>query len=277
MKKILCTLLVFVLAFSIVGCGNKVDVKEGQINGKTGESTETTSEKETIVVGTSTISKDVLEVAQKVFNENSEKYKMEIKVFDDGITPNLAVDDGSIDANFYQYEDYLDTFNKDRGTDIKTTGKEIFAFQIGLYSNKIKDISEIKEGMTVALANDATNRALALGLLDQEGIIKIKDGVEAPTILDIEENKYNLEFIEMERLNLANAVDDTDMAIVMSDVMLQAGKDPASALAYAQEDGIVVAYKEEKEWLEELENALTSDEVKKYIIEETQETKTPLF
>ncbi len=219
--------------------------------------------KETIIVGTSTICKDVLEVAQKVFNENSEKYEMEIKVFDDGITPNLAVDDGSIHANFYQYEDYLDTFNKDRGTKIKTTGKEIFAFQIGLYSNKINDISEIKDGMTVALANDATNRALALGLLDQEGIIKIKDGVEAPTILDVEENKYNLEFVEMERLNLANAVEDTDMAIVMSDVMLQAGKDPTSALAYAQEDGIIVAYKEEKEWLTELEDALTSDEVKK--------------
>ncbi len=279
MRRVMSILLVVMLSFALVGCGNKteVDTEKANNENETEVSKEESGEKETLVVGTSTISKDVLEVAQKVFNEKSAKYEMEIKVFDDGITPNLAVDDGSIDANFYQYEDYLDTFNKDRGTKIKTTGKEIFAFQIGLYSNKIKDISEIEDGMTVALANDATNRALALSLLEQEGIIKIKDGVEAPTILDVVENKHNLEFVEMERLNLANAVDDTDMAIVMSDVMLQAGKDPACALAYAQEDGIVLAFKEEAEWLKEMEEALTSDEVKKYILEETQKTKVPLF
>lgn len=267
MKKVTAIILSTLLTFGLVGCG---------ANNSKATSAGKSDKKEIITIGTSVISKDVLEKAQEVFNKN-EKYEMNIKVFDDAITPNLAVDDGSVDGNFYQYKDYLDNFNKDRGTKIKSYGKEVFAFQIGLYSNKIKNTSEIKDGMKVAIANDATNRALALNLLKQEGLIKIKDGVEVPTILDVTENKHKLDFVEMERLNLANAVDDTDMAIVMADVMLQAGKDSEKALAFAQEDGIILALKEDKEWAPDLEKALCSQEVKDYILNETKGTKTPLF
>lgn len=131
--------------------------------------------------------------------------------------------------------------------------------------------------MTVAVSNDNTNRALALKLLDKEGIIKLKKGVEVPNTLDIVENKHNLKFVEMERLNLANALNDTDMAIVMADVMLKAGKDSEKALAFAQEEGIVLVLKEDKEWAKEVEEALTSNEVKTFIKEKTKGTKTPLF
>lgn len=268
MKKVTAIILSALLVVGLVGCGANTKNVSAEKSNNEG--------KEVITIGTSVISKDVLEEAQKVFNNNN-KYEMKVKVFDDAITPNLAVDDGSIDGNFYQYQDYLDNFNKDRGTKIKSYGKEVFAFQIGLYSNNIKDIKDIKEGMKVAIANDATNRALALNLLKQEGVIKIKDGVEVPTILDITENKHKLQFIEMERLNLANAIDDTDMAIVMADVMLQAGKDSEKALAFAQEEGIILAIKEDKEWAPELEKALCSEEVKDYIINKTKGTKTPLF
>jgi D-methionine transport system substrate-binding protein len=270
MKKLTASILTAVMVpLLLFGCSSSKT--------NTAESTVKSAQEEVIKVGTSTISKDVLEVAQKVFNEKSDKYEVEVVVFDDGITPNLGVDDGSIDANFYQYEDYLTNFNKDRGTKIKTNGKEVFAFQIGLYSNTVKDISEIKNGMKIAIANDAPNRALALSLLNKAGIIKLKDGVESPTILDIVENKHKLEFVEMERLNLANAVDDLDMAVVMADVMRQAGKDSENALAFEQEEGIVLAFKEEKEWVKELEEALISKEVKDYILEKTEGTKTPLF
>ena len=194
-------------------------------------------------------------------------YKLEIKMFDDAVTPNIATEDGSIQGTFHQYKSYMDNFNKDRNASLKTYGREIFAFQIGLYSNKIKDISEIKDGMTVAVANDASNRAIALNLLADQGIIKMKDGVTAPTVLDIAENPHNLKIVEMERLNLANAIDDTDMAVVMSDVMKEAGRDAGSALAYAQEEGIQLVIKEEGPWTADLEKALASDEVKTYIEE----------
>lgn len=263
-KKIVSFLVSMMLILGLVGCGQTSD-------------NEKSDGKQVITIGTSVISKDVLEEAQKVFNKENSTYQMEVKVFDDAITPNMAVDDESIDANFYQYEDYLNNFNKDRGTKLKAYGKEVFAFQIGLYSDKINKLDEIKDGMTVAIANDNSNRALALKLLNKAGVIKIKDGVEAPNVLDIVENKYNLKFVEMERLNLANALNDTDMAIVMADVMLNAGKDSENALAFDQEQGIVLVVKEEKEWAKEVEKALTSDEVRTFIKEKTKGTKTPLF
>lgn len=266
-KRIIVSFLIsMMLILGLVGCGQT-----------TSDNDEKSNAKQVITIGTSVISKDVLEEAQKVFNEKSSKYEMEVKVFDDAITPNMAVDDGSIDGNFYQYEDYLNNFNKDRGTKLKPYGKEVFAFQIGLYSDKINKLGEIKDGMTVAIANDNTNRALALKLLDKAGVIKVKSDVEVPNVLDVVENKHNLKFIEMERLNLANALNDTDMAIVMADVMLNAGRDSENALAFDQEEGIVLVVKEEKEWAKEVEEALTSDEVRMFIKEKTKGTKTPLF
>ena len=264
-KSIVSILTVLTLTLGMVGCGSKPAANKES------------KDKQVITIGTSVISKDVLEEAQKVFNKKSSKYEMKVKVFDDAITPNMAVNDGSIDGNFYQYEDYLNNFNKDRGTKLKPYGKPVFAFQIGLYSNKVKKISDIKNGMSVAVSNDNANRALALKLLDKEGVIKLKDGVKVPNVLDIAENKHNLKFVEMERLNLANALNDTDMAVVMADVMLKAGKKSENALAFAQEEGIILVTKEKKEWSKEVEESLTSNEVKTFIKEKTKGTKTPLF
>lgn len=265
-KSILSILFAMTLTLGLAGCGTSQSAK-----------TNDSKDKQVITIGTSSISKDVLEEAQKVFNQKSTKYEMNVKVFDDGITPNMAVSDGSIDGNFYQYEDYLKDFNKNKGTNLKVYGEPVFAFQIGLYSDKVNKISDIENGMTVALANDNTNRALALKLLAQEGIIELKKDTKIPNILDVVENEHNLKFIEMERLNLSNALKDTDMAIVMADVMLNSGKDSENALAFAQEQGIILALNEEKEWAKEVEDALTSNEVKTYINEKTKGTKTPLF
>ena len=265
-KRLLSILCALFCVVSFVGCG-----------AKSGEQKQTEEGKQVITIGTSVISKDVLEVAQKVFNETNEEYQMEVKLFDDAITPNMAVNDGSIDGNFYQYIDYMENFNKDRGTSLKAYGEPVFAFQIGLYSEKINDLSEIKDGMSVAIANDNTNRALALKLMKKAGLIEIKDGVEVPNVLDITGNPHNLKFVEMERLNLANALEDTDMSIAMADVIRNAGKDSENALAFDREEGIVLVIKEDAAWAEAVEKALMSEEVKTYIKEETQGTKTPLF
>lgn len=268
-SKFLFTLMTL-LVLGVVGCSNTTETTEDA-------PAESNGEKEVITIGTSTISRDVLEVGQEVFNENSEDYTLEVQVFDDAVTPNVATEDGSIDGTFHQYESYMENFNNEQNASLITYGPEVFAFQIGLFSEAINDVSEIEDGMTVALANDATNRALALELLANEGIITLDEESDVPTVLDIEENPHNLEFIEMERLNLANAVDDVDMAIVMTDVMEEAGKDPSTALAYNQEEGIQLVLKEETPWADELVEALTSDEVRTYIEEETNETKAPLF
>ena len=233
--------------------------------------------KQKVVIGTSAICKDVLEVAMDVFNKSNTEYEVEMKVFDDAVTPDIATWEGSIDGTFHQYKSYMDNFNESNNAKLITYGKEVFAFQIGLYSNKVKSVSEVTDGMTVALSNDVSNRAIALKLLAKEGLITLDESVAEPSTIDIKENPKKLKFVEMERLNLANAVDDTDMAVVMSDVMRETGRDAASAIAYAQEEGIQLVIKEEKPWAKDLEAALTSKEVKEYIETKTEKTKVPLF
>ena len=241
------------------------------------EGAKAAGEKQKVVIGTSAICKDVLEVAMDVFNKSNTEYEVEMKVFDDAVTPDIATWEGSIDGTFHQYKSYMDNFNESNNAKLITYGKEVFAFQIGLYSNKVKSVSEVTDGMTVALSNDVSNRAIALKLLAKEGLITLDESVAEPSTIDIKENPKNLKFVEMERLNLANAVDDTDMAVVMSDVMRKTGRDAASAIAYAQEEGIQLVIKEEKPWAKDLEAALTSKEVKEYIETKTEKTKVPLF
>ncbi len=291
MKKF-CLLGSLALAMLLsVGCSNAAkestaaESSVSEVAKSEGESGESASEeskaasgdKQKIVIGTSAICKDVLEVAVEVFNKSNAEYEAEIKVFDDAVTPDIATWEGSIDGTFHQYKSYMENFNKSNNAKLMTYGKEVFAFQIGLYSNKIKSISEVTDGMTVALSNDVSNRAIALKLLEKEGLITLDDSVKEPSTIDIKENPKNLKFVEMERLNLANAVDDTDMAVVMSDVMRETGRDAASAIAYAQEEGIQLVIKEEKPWAKDLEAALTSPEVKEYIETKTEKTKVPLF
>lgn len=246
-------------------------------SGAASEGAKTAGEKQKVVIGTSAICKDVLEVAMDVFNKSNTEYEVEMKVFDDAVTPDIATWEGSIDGTFHQYKSYMDNFNESNNAKLITYGKEVFAFQIGLYSNKVKSVSEVTDGMTVALSNDVSNRAIALKLLAKEGLITLDESVAEPSTIDIKENPKNLKFVEMERLNLANAVDDTDMAVVMSDVMRETGRDAASAIAYAQEEGIQLVIKEEKPWAKDLEAALTSKEVKEYIETKTEKTKVPLF
>ena len=99
-----------------------------ETNENTAEQSKDKGEKETITIGTSSISKDVLEVAQKVFNESNEDYEIEVQVFDDAVTPNIATEDGSIHGTFHQYESYMDNFNKDRNASLKVYGKRNFCF-----------------------------------------------------------------------------------------------------------------------------------------------------
>ena len=231
----------------------------------------------TITIGTTAISQDVLDKAIDVFNKSQNEYKAEKKVFDDAVGPNIGAEDGSLDATLHQHEPYLNNFNKEKNGHLKKIGPPIFAVQMGLYATDITDRKDVKDGMTVALSNDVSNGALALQLLEQEGLIKLDPSKSLPAVEDITENPHNLKFIEMERMQLANALTDADLALVMSDVMKEAGHDPAKALAYAQEPGIYLVVKEEAPWNDAFIKALTSQEVKDYINNETEQTKKALF
>lgn len=272
-KKVLSAVLVCSLSFSLMACGNK---------GNTSTSA-SSSEKKTITVGTSGIFKDMLNVAKEEYDKDG--YTLNVKVFDDLVTPNTALQEGSIDMNFYQHEPYLNQFNKSKGTNLEKFGTPVLKYYMGIYSKKIKNLNELKDGATVSIPNDASNRVRALKVLQANKLIKLKDGVVNPTKLDIVENKKNLNIVEMDVLKLVTSLTDVDCSVINSIVATQGNVDPKSALgleekAESDKYSIIIALKKgstNQKDAEKLEKALKSEKVKKYLEEKYKGAIVPLF
>lgn len=149
--------------------------------------------------------------------------KVELVEFSDYISPNMALADGSIDANAFQHRPYLDSMVKDRGFRLAVVGNT-FVYPIGAYSNKITDISELQDGARVAIPNDPSNEGRTLILLHNEGLIQLRDvnNLEA-TPADIIENPRNLRFIELDAAQLPRSLDDVDLAFINSTYAVPAG------------------------------------------------------
>jgi len=200
LKKLLIGLLSVAMCGLMIGCAmqtSKVEPKETK----------------TIKIGTTDA--DMEEMLLSVKEDYLQKgYEMEIQMFPgDYVTPNNAVAEDSLQANFYQHKPYLDEFNKNKGTNLVAIDRSIFYSNMAFYSNKIDSLDEVKDGMTMAMSSDATNRTRALKFMENQGLIKLKEGLEVYTKLDIEENKYNLEIIELDVAKLPSSLDDVDMII----------------------------------------------------------------
>ena len=213
-----------------------------------------------------------------------ENIKLEIVDFQDYVQPNTALADKELDANFFQHQPYLDNFNKERNLDLVSIGS-VHVEPLGLYSKSIKDISEINEGNTIAIPNDATNAARALLLLQSNGIIKLKEGagIEA-TEKDIAENPKNLKIQPVEAAQLPRVLEDVDAAVINTNFALPAGLNPVKdAIVIEGKDSpyanIVVVRKgdENRAELQKLMEILTSEEVKKFIEEKYSGSIVPAF
>lgn len=160
--------------------------------------------------------------------ELKEKENIELQLlnFNDYVTPNTAVDEGSADINAFQTVGYLEKFNQEKGTKLVSVGYTILQ-PLGIYSNKIKDVKELKEGDKVIIPNGSSNGGRALRLLQSAGIIKVDPtkGV-LPTIADITENKLKLNIIEVDAAQTIRSLDDVVIAIANGDVALDSGKSP---------------------------------------------------
>lgn len=191
---------------------------------------------------------DVMKVAADIAKKDH-GVDVELVEFSDYVSPNVALADGSIDANAFQHRPYLDSMIRDRGFKLAAVGNT-FVYPIGAYSKKIKDISELKDGAKVAIPNDPSNEGRTLILLDKKGFIKLKDinNLEA-TPADIVENPKKLQFIELDAAQLPRSLDDVDLAFINStysvpagllperDALLVEGKDsPYVNLIVARED-----------------------------------------
>ncbi len=155
----------------------------------------------------------IVEEAAKVAKE---KYGLEVEVvtFSDFATPNVALNDGSIDVNAFQHKPYLDSQIKDRGFKLVAVGNT-FVYPIAAYSKKLKSISELKEGAQVAVPNDPTNLGRSLLLLQKQGLLSLRahSGLNA-TVLDIIDNPKKLKIVELEAAQLPRSLDDVDLAII---------------------------------------------------------------
>ncbi|TQE25919.1 ABC transporter substrate-binding protein [Streptomyces ipomoeae] len=210
---------------------------------------------------------------------------LEVKEFTDYVTPNTATEDGSVNANYFQNQPYLDDFNKKNGTHIVPV-VTVHLEPLGLYSKKLKSADDLKSGATIAVPNDSVNEARALKLLDAGGIITLKDGVgNDATPADIAENPKKLQFKELEAAQTPRSLDDVDAAVVNGNYAIEADLSPAKdalVLESAKDNpyGNFLAVKdgdEDDPRVKKLAELLTSDEVRKFIENEYDGSVIPSF
>jgi len=213
-----------------------------------------------------------------------EGVELDVKVFTDYIQPNIQVDQKRMDANFFQHKPYLDEFNAGRGTSLVTvTGVHIEPF--GAYSSKIESLDQLKDGAVVAIPNDPTNGGRALLLLQNAGLIKLSDSSKiTATPRDIAENPKDLDFKELEAATLPRILNQVDLALINTNYALEAGLNPTEdALVIEGADSpyvnILVSRPDNKdsEAMKKLANALTSDEVKAFIMDQYEGAVVPAF
>lgn len=301
MKKTFGVVTAAVLAaVSIAGCsGNKAaettaaetTAAESSAAETTAETTaeETTAssgELQKIVVGASPAPHaEILKAANDVLKEKG--YELEIKEYVDYIQPNLALESGDLDANYFQHLPYLESFNKENGTNLVSAGA-IHYEPFGIYAGKTTSLDELQDGATIAVPNDTTNEARALLLLEAQGLIKLKEdaGLTA-TKNDIVENPKNLQLYEVEAAQLPRVIGDVDVAVINGNYAIEAGYKVSDALAVEASDslaattyGNVVAVRAGEEndpAIQALIEALTSDEVKAFIESTYDGAVVPLF
>ncbi|MFK4120654.1 MULTISPECIES: MetQ/NlpA family ABC transporter substrate-binding protein [Streptomyces] len=213
--------------------------------------------------------------------------KLEVKEFTDYVTPNTAVQQGEVDANYFQHQPYLTDFNKKNGTDIVAVpGATVHLEPLGVYSKGVKKLDDLKKGATVALPNDTTNEARALKLLAANGVIGLKSGVGYDaTPKDVTTNPKGLKFKELEAAQLPRSLGDVDAAVINGNYALEADLSPAKDAIAAESPkdnpyGNFLAVKKGKEddpRVQKLAKLLTSPEVKKFIEDKYQGAVVPAF
>ena len=302
MRKRIAALLLGLAVVSLAACGGqKADTKT-----ETKKETEAGSEKATekaaesekateaaaasgetvkIKIGaTPSPHAEILEAAKDALKKKG--VEIEIVTYNDYVQPNIATDEGQIDANYFQHQPYLDDFNKENNTHVVSVGK-IHSEPFGIYAGKSKDLKNIQDGAKIAVPNDTTNEARALLLLEANGIIKLKDGAGlTATKQDIVENPHNVEIYEVEAAQIPRSLDSVDFACMNGNFAIQANYKPSEALAAEKSDSeaaqtyaniIAVAEKnKDAAWAKTLVEVLTSKEIQDFINEKYEGGVVPL-
>ncbi|AHE94104.1 MetQ/NlpA family ABC transporter substrate-binding protein [Campylobacter fetus] len=210
-------------------------------------------------------------------------YDLEIKVFNDYVIPNLAVEDGDLDANFFQHIPYLNEFNANKGTHlVKTVG--VHLEPMGVYSKKLKSLKDLKDGAIVSIPNDPTNESRALDVLVNAKLIEVDLSAKLRTPLDITKNPKNLKFKEIEAATLPRTLDDVDIAVINTNFAMNANLNPTKdALLIESKESpyvnivVVKDGNQNSKKIKALDNAINTDSAKKFISDNYKGAVVPAF
>ena len=280
MKKLLALTLALVLCLGLAACGGGTST-DTDTNTDTSSDADTngdaTTNGETITLTVGATPNPHAEILAQVKDDlAAEGIDLVVKEYSDYVVPNTAVEEGDLDANYFQHTPYMEKFNEENGTHLVSVGK-IHYEPMGIYPGLTKTLEELPDGATIAVPNDATNEARALQLLAAQGLIELKEdaGLNA-TPNDITSNPTNLQFKELEAAMLPQTASEVDLSVINSNFAMEGGMNPATdSLASedadseaAQTFANIIAVKEGHEndpAIQALVKALQSDKVKEYI------------
>ncbi len=268
-KKILSLALATILTAGLVtGCGSSASSSDQS-------SSQDNTQKKTITVAASqTPHSEILAEAAKILEKQG--YELKVTVFDDYVQPNNVVESGEFDANYMEHVPYMEQFNKENGTHIVNAGG-IHYEPFGIYPGTKKKLDDLAEGDTIAIPNDTTNEARALLLLQDNGLLTLKDGAGlTATINDIKENPKKLKFQELEAAQVAKVKDEVAFVVLNGNYALEAGYSVSKdSIAYEKADSEaaktyvnIIGVKEGNEnsdGIKDLVKVLKSDDIKKFI------------
>ncbi|TCT14231.1 D-methionine transport system substrate-binding protein [Natranaerovirga pectinivora] len=271
MKKRILSLLLVAMIVVLAGCStNNTETSNQQVNKK-------------LVVGATPVPHaEILEFVKPILEEQG--IELVIREFTDYVTPNMALNEKQLDANFFQHVPYMNNFAENNNVELVSVAT-VHVEPMGLYSVKIDAFEDLRDGAIIAVPNDATNEGRALLLLQAYGLIKLADEtglVQTPR--DIVENPKNLVFRELEAAVLPRVLVDVDAAVINTNFALEADFNPTDdALIMEDKDSpyanilTVRPDNKEDELIQALINVLNSDEVRAFILERYEGAIVPAF
>ena len=279
MKKLFLLLTAFLMTLALAGCGDS-----GKPAASSDSAAPAAGAKTTLKVGATPVPHaEILEIVKPLLAKQN--IDLQIVEFSDYVQPNLALNDKELDANFFQHEPYLDNFiSEHKELKLKNAGG-VHIEPMGIYSKKIKELTALPDGASIAIPNDPTNGGRSLLLLEKAGLLKLREGAGVKaTVQDIADNPKNLKFQEVEAAQVPRTLDDGDAAVINTNFAMQVNLVPTKDALFMEDKTSpyvnIVAVREGDEKRPEIEalmKALTSKEVKDFIDSKYKGAIVPAF
>lgn len=281
LKKFTSLFLVAALGILSVACTTQVETKTETASSTVAENTQALQDNKIIIGASATPHAVILEGLQEEFKKVG--LEVTVQIFEDYVQPNLALADGSLDANYFQHLPYFESFSKEHNLNLAVLGN-VHIEPMGLYSTKYKSLDELQDGDEILIPNDVTNLARALLILDQNGLIKLSERKLDVTVENIVENKKNLKLTPVTAATIPSAYVDVAAGVINANYVISAGIDPSSAIVRESGENnpyanlvAVRAGEESKEKFARLYEVLSSETAKAFIEKEFKGEVLPAF